>query len=113
MRQLLDSGYVIPHKDALINTGEMAYLSSLVNIRDNGLLFNPEGEIPAYSIPSVQLRFTSSEGFPILTSKRVFYRGAIGEMLWIMKGDTNIKITYIYGIIGLIKMVKLAPYILQ
>ena len=38
-----------------------------------------------------QMRFDLSEGFPLLTSKRVFLKGVIHEWLWFLKGDTNIK----------------------
>lgn len=38
-----------------------------------------------------QMRFDLSEGFPLLTTKRVFLKGVIYELLWFLKGDTNIK----------------------
>ena len=37
------------------------------------------------------MRFNLQEGFPLLTTKRVFSRGIIHELLWFMKGDSNIK----------------------
>ena len=38
-----------------------------------------------------QLRIDLKEGFPLLTTKKMFYRGMIHELLWFLKGDTNIK----------------------
>ncbi len=37
------------------------------------------------------MRFDLSKGFPLLTTKKVFLRGIIHELLWFLKGDTNIK----------------------
>lgn len=38
-----------------------------------------------------QIRHKLSDGFPLLTTKKVFYRGMIHELLWFIKGDTNIR----------------------
>jgi len=43
------------------------------------------------SIFGVCMEFDLSEGLPILTTKRVYYKGIIHELLWFLKGDTNIK----------------------
>ena len=43
------------------------------------------------SIFGAQLRFNLEEGFPLVTTKKVFTRGIIHELLWFIAGDTNIK----------------------
>lgn len=43
------------------------------------------------SVFGYQFRCDLSEGFPLLTTKKVFYRGILGELLWIISGSTNIK----------------------
>eukprot|EP00055_Hartaetosiga_balthica_P017416 m.116670 g.116670 ORF g.116670 m.116670 type:complete len:84 (-) comp9309_c2_seq22:899-1150(-) len=41
------------------------------------------------SLFGAQMRFDLRESFPLLTTKRVFWRGVVEELLWFIKGDTN------------------------
>jgi thymidylate synthase len=43
------------------------------------------------SIFGYQMRFDLSQGFPLLTTKKVYLKAIIYELLWLLRGDTNIK----------------------
>ena len=71
---------------------EYQYLDLLKDILKNGHLkreFNTG--IGLKSVFGRQIRFDLSAGFPLLTTKKVFMRGIIHELLWFLKGDPNIK----------------------
>lgn len=42
-------------------------------------------------IPSYVLRHEFKNGFPAVTNKKLFWKGVVGELLWFLKGDTNVK----------------------
>lgn len=69
------------------------YLDIAQDILDNGVWKKSAREnMPATkSINSRMMKFDLSEGFPILTTKKMFIRGIIEELLWMLSGDTNIK----------------------
>ena len=72
---------------------EYQYLYLLKDILKNGV-DKPVFNNPGVSIRSVfgrQIRFDLAKGFPLLTTKKVFLRGIIHELLWFLKGDSNIK----------------------
>jgi len=72
---------------------EYQYLELLEDILKNGK-YKPVFNNPNVKIKSVfgrQMRFDLSKGFPLLTTKKVFMRGIIEELLWFIKGDSNIK----------------------
>lgn len=71
---------------------EYQYLDLLKDILKNGVEkheFN--SGISFKSVFGRQIRFDLSQGFPLLTTKKVFTRGIIYELLWFLKGDSNIK----------------------
>ena len=71
---------------------EYQYLNLLKDIMKNGFEkkeFN--SGIAVRSVFGRQMRFDLSQGFPLLTTKKVFMRGIIHELIWFLKGDTNVK----------------------
>ena len=48
-------------------------------------------KVKTYSLFGAQMRFDLSEGLPVLTTKRVYWKGVLHELYWFMSGKTNIK----------------------
>ncbi len=68
-----------------------AYLDLLKDVRDNGTGKDDRTGTGTRSVFGRQLRCDLSEGFPLLTTKKVFLKGIIHELLWFIRGDTNIR----------------------
>lgn len=69
------------------------YLDLLQNILENGEWKSPAREnMPrTKSVFGARMEFDLRKGLPLLTTKRVYWKGVITELLWFLRGDTNIK----------------------
>ena len=69
------------------------YHSLLKFIMKNGFKYedpNRKG-INRIQIPSCQIEYDFKDGFPAITTKKLYWKGVVGELLWFLRGDTNIK----------------------
>jgi thymidylate synthase len=67
------------------------FLDLLKNILENGAVRGDRTGTGTKGLFGAQLRFDLSQGFPLVTTRKVFFKGVIYELLWFLAGDTNIK----------------------
>lgn len=70
---------------------ETQYLELLKDILQNGKKKGDRTGTGTISVFGRQLRHTMSEGFPLLTTKKMYTKGIITELIWFLRGETNIK----------------------
>ncbi|MGK2848768.1 MAG: thymidylate synthase [Minisyncoccota bacterium] len=67
------------------------YLELLRHITDHGTIKTDRTGTGTKSVFGYQMRFDLAEGFPLLTTKKMFVRGIIEELIWFLRGDSNLR----------------------
>jgi thymidylate synthase len=74
-----------------MNKLDKQYTDLLQDILDNGVTKSDRTGTGTISVFGRQIRHKMSDGFPLLTTKKMYMKGIITELLWFLRGDTNIK----------------------
>jgi thymidylate synthase len=74
-----------------MNKLDKQYQNLLQDILDNGVVKSDRTGTGTISIFGTQIRHKMSEGFPLLTTKKMAWKSVVTELLWFLRGDTNIK----------------------
>jgi len=74
-----------------MNNLDKEYQILLEYIIGNGYEKKDRTGVGTLSIFGWQIRHKMSEGFPLLTTKKMYWKGIVTELLWFLRGDTNIK----------------------
>ena len=67
------------------------YLDLLEHVKRDGVYRDDRTGTGTWSVFGAQARFSLEDGFPLLTTKKLHLRSIIHELLWFLKGETNLQ----------------------
>ena len=70
---------------------DVQYLGLLRDVLENGDSRDDRTGVGARSVFGRQLRFDLAEGFPLLTTKKLFTKAIVAELIWFLRGDSNVR----------------------
>ena len=76
---------------------DQGYLSLLEDVLNNGVEKSDRTGTGTISVFGRQIRHDMKQGFPLLTTKKMYWKGIVTELLWFLRGDTNIKFLHDNG----------------
>jgi thymidylate synthase len=72
-----------------MNNLDKQYTDLLQDILDNGVTKSDRTGTGTISVFGRQIRHKMSDGFPLLTTKKMYFKGVVTELLWFLRGDTS------------------------
>jgi thymidylate synthase len=73
-----------------MNKLDLDYKELLLDIMTNGVKKSDRTGTGTISVFGRQIRHKMSDGFPVLTTKKMYFKGIVTELIWFLRGDTNI-----------------------
>jgi thymidylate synthase len=79
------------NQDRPPSAADSAYLALLRDVLDNGIVRPDRTGTGARSVFGRQMRFDLARGFPLLTTKKLHLKSIVYELIWFLRGDTNVR----------------------